>query len=254
MSMYRTGSVIGVGYLTILALAACGGSTPTPTVTSPSPSGASPVPTLSPTSTPPPTNTPLPTNTPQPTRTAVPTWEPVAMADIYAALSQDGYRRFPFTTNEGVAGFTWIKDNPYEQVTTWENGTVELEVLHDSSASARSDRMERKFTVLDTVLPAEFMAELRKENAAYNRTVESSVSGEPDQTFAYADEFQTVWAQYDASDTDLGGYGVRFSLWWWQSSCPPQYDSCYYSDFPGLESTGDSSFTFYRIVIFIPGG
>ncbi len=214
----------------------------------PPPATAIPVPTAAPTEAP----TVLPTNTPQPTPTPEPTWEPVAVGDIEAALKDDGYRRFPFTNKDGTTGFDWIKDNSYEQVTTWEDGTVELSVLHDASASARANRLEGHLTVMDTVFPTGFMQALRDEHAAYNRSVSSSVTGEPDDITAYGDEWQTVWAEYNASESDIGGYVVRFSLWWWQSTCPPQYDYCYYGDFPGLEFVGDSSFVFHTILIWPP--
>ncbi|MFQ5922731.1 MAG: hypothetical protein ACE5M4_07785 [Anaerolineales bacterium] len=174
------------------------------------------------------------------------------MADIEAALRLGGYRRFPFTTDNGVAGFFWTRDNPYERVRTWEDGTIELQVLHEKSASARAERMERHLAILDTVLPPGFMDELRQEHAAYNPSLGSSVTGDADGIYAYEDEWQTVWAEYNASGMGIGGYGVRFSLWWWQSTCPPQYDYCYYSDFPGLEFTGDSSFVFHTILIWLP--
>jgi hypothetical protein len=204
------------------------------------------------TATPEATNTPRPTRTPSPT--PEPTWEPIALTDVEAALQNDGYRRFPFVDADGVHGFSWVKDNAYERVRTWENGTISLEVLHDESSEVRSEHMERKFELLDAALPIGFMARLRQEHAAYNRSVGSSVSGEPDQIFAYHDEWQTVWGEYNASDVQLGGYGVRFSLWWWQSTCPSQYLYCYYSDFPGLEFTGDSSFVFHSIMIWLPEG
>ncbi|MFQ5942312.1 MAG: hypothetical protein ACE5JF_02040 [Anaerolineales bacterium] len=214
----------------------------------PPPATAVPPPTAAPTEAP----TALPKNTPEPTLTPEPTWEPASIGDIEAALGKAGYRRFPFTTEDGTSGFDWINDNSYEQVTTWEDGTVELSVLHGSSASARADRLEGHLAVMDTVLPHGFMAKLREQHAAYNRSVSSSVTGEPDEIFAYGDEWQTVWGEYNASEIDIGGYGVRFSLWWWQSTCPAQYDYCYYGDFPGLEFTGDSSFVFHTILIWLP--
>jgi len=198
------------------------------------------------------TSTPRPTRTPSPS--PEPTWEPVALADVEVALQKDGYRRFPFVDADGLHGFSWVKDNSYERVRTWENGAISLEVLHDASAAVRSEHMERKLEVLDTVLPFGFMARLRDEHAAYNRSVGPNVSGEPDEMFAYHDEWQTVWAEYNASDVQLGGYWVRFSLWWWQSTCPSRYPYCYYYDFPGLEFTGDSSFVFHSIMFWIPEG
>ena len=211
-----------------------------------------PVSTLAPTNTPVPTNTPIPSNTPRPIPTAAPTWEPAAIADIEAALGKAGYRRFPFATNDGVTGCNWIRDHPYERVTTWADGYVELRVLHDSSASSRAENLERHLAILDPVLPPGFMEELRQEHATYNRSVEPSVTGDPDQIDAYGDEWQTVWGQYNLSESSIGGYYVWLSLWWFQSTCPSSADFCYYEDFPGLEFTGDSSFVFHTVMIALP--
>ena len=175
------------------------------------------------------------------------------MGEIESALREAGYKRFPFTTDDGVAGFTWINLSSYEQVTTWEDGSIELQVLNDGTSGERADRMERHLAVLDQVLPIGLMTLLRSEHSSYNRSVSTSVTGEPDELFAYGDEWKTVWAEYNASEVDIGGYGVRFSLWWWQSTCPPQYLYCYYDDFPGLEFTGDSSFVFHTILVRLPG-
>lgn len=201
-----------------------------------------------------PSNTPLPapTNTPEPTRTPAPEWDDVPMGEVETALREDGYRRFPFTNDDGESGFTWIKANPYEQITTREDGLLELQVLHDGSAADRADRLEDHFAVLDRVFPAGLMAQLRLEHTAYNRSVPSSVTGDPDETFAFGDDWNTVWAEYNVSESNLGGYSIRFSLWWSQSTCPPQYDYCYYPSFPGLEFTGDSSFVFHTVLIWLP--
>lgn len=202
--------------------------------------------------TPPPTNTPPPTATDTPRPSPVPTWEPVAISAVESALTEDGYRRFPFTTGSGLSGFDWIKDNAYEQVTTWQDGSVELQILNDAAPSQRAERMEQKLEVLDVVLPPGFMAQLREAHQEYNQSVGRSVTGEPNQVFPYNDEFQTVWAEYNVTTMDIGNYGIRFSLWWWQSTCPGQYLYCYYGDFPGLEFTGDSSFVFHTILILLP--
>ena len=203
------------------------------------------------TETPPPpthTNVPIPTKTPNPTPTPSPSWNPVAIGEIEGALREAGYRRYPLTTGEGVSGFDWIKESAYESVTTWEDHSFELQVLHDTSPSVRLEHMEKKLKVLDRVLQSGFMAQLRQENEAYNKSVLANVSGEPDQKYAYGGEWQTVWAQYYAEETVIGGYNVLFSVWWWQSTCQPGY-YCWYDDFPGLEFEGDSSFAFYSIYL-----
>jgi hypothetical protein len=198
---------------------------------------------------PPPTNTPTPTNTPKPTSTPKPTWTPVAIGDFEEALRDAGYSRYPWTTGDGLDAFDWIRENAYEQVTTWEDGSFELEVLHDPSTNVRLEHMDMKFKVMDRVFPREFMASLRQENEAYNRSVRSDLSGTPDDKYAYGGEWQEVWAEYYTEFSSIGAYDVWFSVTWWQSTCPPQYLYCYYASFPGLEFTGDSSFKFYTIYI-----
>jgi hypothetical protein len=193
-----------------------------------------------------PTNIPLPTNTPEPTPTPKPRWNPLAIGEIEQALRDAGYRRYPFTTKGGGEGYRWAKENAFETVTTWEDHNFKLQVFHNTSQSIRLEQMEKKFIVLDRVMPSGFMAQLRQENESYNKSVRSKVSGEPDRSFAYGGEWQTVRAQYYTEETVIGGYNIWFSVWWWQSTCQPGY-FCWYTDFPGLEFVGDSSFTFYSI-------
>ena len=198
---------------------------------------------------PPPTNTPVPTNTPKPIPTPTLSWSPIAIGEFEEALRDAGYKRYPWTTEDGLSAFDWVKESAYEQVTTWEDGSFELEVLHDSSAHVRLEHMERKFKVMDRVFPGEFMARLRQANEAYNRSVRADLSGTPDERYAYGGEWQTVWAQYYTEYSSIGAYDVWFSVWWWQSTCPPGNLYCYYPNFPGLEFTGDSSFSFYTIYV-----
>ncbi len=235
--------------IVVLLLTGCGSATPSPipaTETTPPKVATN-------TATPrPSTATPRPTRTLNPTSTPEPTWESVTIADIEAALKQAGYRRFPFRGSDGVNGFSWVDNNAYERVRTWENGIVELQVLHDKSSQVRAEHMERHLAALDSALPAGFMVRLREENVAYNQSVAATVLGEPDQMFPFNDKWHTVWAEYYTSQMELGGYWVSFSLWWWQSTCPSEALYCYYEDFPGLEFEGDSSFVFYSIYIWLP--
>lgn len=194
------------------------------------------------TSTPlPPTPTFLPTNTPRPH------FEPVPIGDVEDALHDSGYRRFPFNNSDGVSGYTWIKESSYEQTTTWETGAFELQVLHDKSANVRTDHMDRKFEAVEAAFSAEFMTELQAEFNAYNQGVRADVSGEPDQVQSLGGDWKDVWAQYFVEERTIQGYQITFSVWWWQTTCPPQYLYCYFDQFPGLEFTGDSSFKFLTI-------
>jgi hypothetical protein len=109
--------------------------------------------------------------------------------------------------------------------------------------------MEEKLKALDMVLPPEFMLELREAHQAYNQSAGKTVSGEPDQLYSYGDEWNTIEADYNTEYIDIGPYTIKFSLYWWQTTCPPQYWYCFFYGFPGLEFTGDSSFTFYTITL-----
>jgi len=111
--------------------------------------------------------------------------------------------------------------------------------------------MEEKFIFLDSLFSAKFMSELRQQNDTYNQSVGPSVSGKPDYMAPRApgDEWNTVWAQYNAVDTTIESFPVTFSLFFWQVTCPPKYSYCYLPGFPGEEFVGQSSLVFYTILI-----
>jgi hypothetical protein len=225
-----------------LLLVACGSTIREVIVitATPVPSTATPILTITP--------NPTATNIPSPTPSPEPTIPPISIGDFEAALREHGYSRYPFENDE-TTGFTWINESVYEQVTTWDFGGFELQVLHDDSSNVRSNHMERKFDVMDDVFPTGFMSELRSEFESYNQRVRNDTSGEPDDVNAYGGEWQEVWAQYYFEETSVQGYQVSFSVWWWQSTCPDKYLYCFYYNFPGLEFTGDSSFKFLTIYI-----
>ncbi len=162
------------------------------------------------------------------------------------AFQEAGYSRYPFTTDDGYAALMWIKDNNYFHVATFENGVIEIQILHDPSPNVRERGFEAKLEILDRVFPSDFMAILREENDQYNRSISGRVTGQADEVRTLNDNWNTVWAEYNAEEVLIGNYSVRFSLWWWQSTCPPNYH-CWYSDFPGLDFQGDASITFYTI-------
>lgn len=232
--------------LSALILGACAQATPTSQVIIETPTPkivtATPLP---------PTLTPRPTSTRPPTATPMPTEAPVSLEDIYVALRADGYKRYPFTNSDGVTGFDWVKTNGYERIITWETGEVRLEVLDDKSSVVRDTHMEQKLKLLDDLFSPSFMAELRRAHQAYNQTVSSSVTGQPEFISGYDpnDPWATVVGEYNVKDTTIYGLPIRFALWWWQSTCPPQYLYCYLIDFPGTQFTGDASLVFYSIYI-----
>ena len=172
---------------------------------------------------------------------------------INKALLDNGYSRAPFDDPKYGEGFSWSHGNQYEQIYTWNNGYIKLEILHASSPTSRTAHMEEKFKLLDSVFSASFMTELRQQNNSYNQSVKSSVSGDP----AYmapqvpGDEWNTVWAEYNVDNTTIESLPVTFALWFSQVTCPPQYSYCFRPGFPGLEFVGQSSLTYYTIEIQI---
>lgn len=170
-------------------LAACAVSEPEQIVVSATPPPTTPTLTPLPTDTPTPlpTNTPRPSPTPRPTNTPLPQWDPVDIGEIEGTLGDAGFRRYPFTTDDGISGFHWTSKS-YESVVTWEDGSFKIEVMHDKSPRVRMESLEENFVVLDEVLPEEFMTQLRKESVAYNEYVPSKVAGEPDELRAYGGE------------------------------------------------------------------
>lgn len=233
----------------LLALSACASPEPEVevVVVTATPVPATETPTATATSSPlPPSPTFLPTSTPEPD------YQPIPIGAIESALRDAGYSRYPFTTANAVHGYTWVKESIYERTTTWETGAIELQVLHDSSSGVRADHMDLKLEGIAAAFPADFMSALRGAFDAYNQSVNSDVSGDPDEVLSLGGDWQDVWAQYYVADTSVRGYMVLFSVWWWQTTCPPQYLYCYFEQFPGLEFTGDSSFKFLSIYLEPP--
>jgi len=213
---------------------------PPPTQTNPPPSPtASPIP------------VPSITPTPKPSKTPTPSLPPFDIHSVEQALRDAGYRRYPMSAGDGTEGFQWARENPYEPIFTWEDGSLEIQVLHRQPRMDRLQRLERRFNVLDQAIASEFMDRLRAANLLYNETVKDNVSGQPADSTAFGDDWNTRIAEYYPEILTIGPYDVKFSLWWWQSTCPPGY-ICWYENFPGLEFTGDSSLIFYTISI-VPG-
>ena len=198
-----------------------------------------------------PTRTPVPTKKVAPTAVPAPTQKPVSISDLESALKDAGYSRGPFYDEEGGEAFAWTKDNAFEQVIVWPDGSVRLEILSAKSSATRAEHMERKLAILDSVFSPEFMADLRQENDLYNASASSSVSGEADKMYppVPGDSWLTLWGQYDTKELVIGSRDVIFSLWFYQVTCPSKYEYCYFYNFPGQEFSGQGSFVFYTIWI-----
>jgi hypothetical protein len=208
------------------------------------------VPTSTPLPTSTPTSTPAPTRAVPPTAVPSPTPKPVSIDALEAALKDAGYKRSPFYDEKGQLTFSWMKYSDYEWLTIWPDGSIRLSILDVRSLDMRKERMERQLKVLDSVFPPEFMTSLRQENDTYNASARTSVSGEPDRMYppAAGDPWSSEQGRYNTSGATIASYPVTFALWFEQLTCPPQY-SCYMTDFPGQNFTGDTSFVFYTIEI-----
>jgi hypothetical protein len=118
----------------------------------------------------------------------------------------------------------------------------------------RADDIEKKFKLLDTLFPADFMVGLRKANDAYLAKLPNTVgiSGDMYQSWgAPAKDFwKSIEAQYNYSGETIGSYPVAFSLWYWQITCPPGY-ICWIPSFPSEVFQGQNSITFYDIELTI---
>jgi hypothetical protein len=229
-----------------LVLISCGAlfTNPTPivivvTATPPPP----PIPTIPPVSALVPS--PVNTLTPIPTR--------VTVAEFEKGLFNNGYIRRPFSSpvRPGVEASSWDKENVWEAIYVYKDGYVRLEVLHTPSADTRAQHMEMKFQILDKIFPASFMSQLRQANDTYNKSGPSLVTGNCPHSWKYYDEWDSLEAQCNVSNSTIGSYPVAFALWYYQVTCPPQYEYCYYPSFGGQVFYGQSSFTFYTIEINI---
>jgi hypothetical protein len=209
----------------------------------------------------PPTATPLPTNTeiPSPTATTAPptpTHEPtntprptavpkVAVGDFEQMLANAGFTSMAFSDGSGSI---WTLDNPFENIYTYNDGTVQLDVLN--SVKSRLDHMENDFEVMDSLFPADFMAQLRDANTAFAATVGAGVTGKASHPYGPipGDPWKYVSAYYNVSDQTIAAYDVEFALYFQQWTCPWGYQ-CTFPDFGNQQFTGQASFVFYEIGI-----
>jgi hypothetical protein len=214
-------------------------STPTPLPTN--------TPTATPTATPIPptftlTPTQMPTDTPKPTK--VPK---VTVAQFEKALRDAGYTERPFSDGSGSI---WTLDNPFENTYTFRSGQVEMDVLN--SLTSRMSHMEKKFAIMDGLFPADFMVQFREANEAYAATVGAGVTGKPVSPYGPDpnDPMEFQCAYYNVSDQTVGGYDVRFVLFFEQWTCPSGY-VCRFPSFGNQTFTGQASFVFYEIFLWI---
>jgi hypothetical protein len=210
-----------------------------------------PLPTSTPTSSPtatavPPTPTRRPTNTPKPTNT--PTKVPkVTIAQFEQALGDAGYNSVVYSDGSLTI---WTLDNPYENIYAWKGGEVQMDVLN--SVSARLSHMEQRFQVMDSLFPADFMAQLREDNKAYAGTVGAGVTGKASHPYGPdpGDVLKYQSAYYNVSDDTIGTYKVQFTLYFQQWTCPSGY-ICTFPSFGNLQFTGQGSFVFYEVAIWL---
>jgi hypothetical protein len=205
------------------------------------------------------TNTETPTDTLRPTAKAVrptatrrptntPTKVPkVTLGQFEQALRDAGYTSMVFSDGSGTI---WTLDNPFENIFTLKTGEVQLDVLN--SVTARLSHMEKKFQVMDSLFPADFMAQLREDNKAYAGTVGAGVTGKASQPYGPVpgDFWQFQSAYYNISDKTIETYKVRFALFFEQWTCPSGY-ICTFPSFGNQQFSGQGSFVFYEVAIWL---
>lgn len=196
-----------------------------------------------------PTDTALPpTPTPKPTTKPRPTDVPkVTVGQFAQALRDAGYTPSDFSDGSGTA---WTLDNVFENTFTYKTGKVELDVLN--SVKTRLDHMETKFQVMDSLFPADFMAQLREANNAYAKTVGAGVTGKASEPFGPipGDFWKFVSAYYNVSDQTIATYKVQFTLFFEQWTCPSEY-ICTFPSFGNTQFQGQASFVFYAVEIWL---
>ncbi|MBN2084599.1 MAG: hypothetical protein JW748_05190 [Anaerolineales bacterium] len=184
------------------------------------------------------TSKPKPTNTPKPTETPM-----VTLREFENALRDAGFTPYAFSDGSGNS---WVLDNVFENTYTYDNGWVEMEVLN--SLKTRLDHMEDRFQVMDDLFSADFMEQLRAENEAYAATVGAGVTGKAVDPYGPnpGDFWKYQSAYYNVSNMTIGGYDVRFALYFQQWTCPPEY-ICTFPSFGNQEFSGQASFVFYEV-------
>jgi hypothetical protein len=213
---------------------------------------STPVPTNTntPTETLPPTDTPEQTATKKPTRkpTNIPTEVPkVTLGQFEQALRDIGFSSV--VSSDGSLTI-WTLDNSFENIYISNDGEVQMDVLN--SVKTRLDHMEQRFQVMDSLFPADFMAQLREDNKAYARTVGAGVTGKASNPYGPVpgDFWKYVSAYYNVSDETIETYKVRFALYFQQWTCPSGY-ICTFPSFGNQQFSGQASFVFYEVAIWL---
>lgn len=85
----------------------------------------------------------------------------VTVGQFEQALEDAGYTSIAFSDGSGSR---WTLDNPFENIYTYNDENVQLDVLN--SLKTQFDHMETDFQVMDNLFPADFMAQLRQANTA----------------------------------------------------------------------------------------
>jgi hypothetical protein len=210
-------------------------STPQPTNTQePSPTETVAPPTLTPTHKP----------TKRPTKTDIPK---VTLSQFERALRDARYTSVQFSDGSGAV---WTLDNVFENTYTSDDGQIQMDVLN--SIKSRLSHMEEKFTVMDGLFAQDFMAQLRDANEEYAATVGAGVTGKASNSYGPdpSDFWQYQSANYNVSDQTIGAYDVRFALFFQQWTCPSDY-ICTFPSFGNQQFTGQASFVFYEVVIWL---
>lgn len=198
------------------------------------------------------TDTPVSTDTPQPTATKKPTRMPtevpkVTLSQFEQALRDAGFTSMVFSDGSGNS---WTLDNPFENIYVGNDGEVQMDVLN--SIKTRLDHMEQRFQLMDSLFPADFMAQLREDSTAYAKTVGVGVTGKPSKPYGPVpgDFWKFQSSYYNVSDDTIETYKVQFALFFEQWTCPSGY-LCTFPSFGNQQFSGQASFVFYEVAIWL---
>ena len=202
-----------------------------------------------------PTQTPYPTYTPYPTQRAIPTarqfsitpvrtpvpirtQQPIFIDEARDTLEDNGFVYFDqytdTTLSETVTQYAYRYLSVGVFVILWSNDNNTLSYasilfLFDDDRRTRLEYATRGIEALRGIIADGPLAELADLNATFNASprgrVDRSISGTP---------YLVAFSKYDDTLT-----------------CPAEYSYCHLATFPSITYTGEATFSYYRIDLWI---
>jgi hypothetical protein len=191
-----------------------------------------PIPSATPTPPPTATRTRTPTSTPRP----IPTQRPITIEEITATLRRSGFVRYDSFVDpdsgwhgvrfyaEGIFIIGWMQED--------NRGFHNIQVLflNDPDAYVRREYADRGIAALSGILSDEALDQLAAHNQTYN---------------------EAPYGELNEQITLDGALAYYVDIYTYQetSTCPPEYQYCYYVTWPTITFTGTASLTFYIISV-----